>query len=221
MSGGVATAAEQAIAALGDALPSAEDLVQQGLFDDLDVAETGALGAPSPLSTAHPLAGALGKRKAGRPPGSPNRRTERTVQWFLSQNRHPLAVMAEAYSMSPPQLARAIGLPLPKRQVKHEGAPSTWVEEDGYDTATLLEIFKLQLRMAEACAPYVAQRLPQAVELSGGADFTLTFGGVSFPAPGRVADGQPVVEGQAMRVVLPSSRTMEVGPGENVNENKD
>ncbi len=170
MTGGVATALGQVLE--GTAEPS--DLVQAGLFDELSADEIGALDAPSPLSAKveSPLAEAV--RKGGRRPGSRNRRTEATVRWLLSQHRHPLQVMAEAYSMSTAELAARIGLK---------------VGEDGvYANETLLELFKLQVRMAEALAPYVAQRLPQAVTVEGAVDFSLTVAGVSFPAPGGQAE---------------------------------
>jgi hypothetical protein len=173
MSGGIGTALTEVL----DGFAEPKTLAEAGLFDDLDVAETGALGAKSPLSEAHPLAEVISERRRGRKPGSKNRRTEQTVRWLLSQHRHPLLVMMEVYSLSPAELAGRIGV-----------SPSA---------DNLLDLFKLQVRMAEAVAPYVAQRLPQAVELSGGADFTLSFGGVSFPARGVAPQ---ILEGQAAPV---------------------
>ncbi|MNY46125.1 hypothetical protein D3C86_1812760 [compost metagenome] len=67
--------------------------------------------------------------------------------------------------MSPADFAKAIGIKEP-------------------DGDTLLDIVKLQLRMAEAVTPYVAQKLPQAVQLEGGASLTLSFGGVALGAGG-------------------------------------
>ncbi len=143
------------------------DAVQAVLFDDLTDEETGALDAPSPLSAALPA-------KRGRRKGSRNRRTEAVVSWLLAQHRHPLSVMMEAYSMTPQALADRLGL----------------VEPD------LLEVFKLQLRMAEAVAPYVAQRQPQAVQVDARSAISLSFEGVSLPARGEglVVAGE-VVEG--------------------------
>lgn len=184
MSGGVRTALDQAVE--GEA--GMGEIVQAGLFEELEPCETGALDTPSPLSAALPSAG----RRPGRPKGSKNRRTEAVTAWLLQQHRHPLAVMMEAYSMAPADFARSIGITAP-------------------DADTLLDIVKLQLRMAEAVAPYVAQKLPQAVKVEGGAALTLNFGGVhlggggvSSPARGEapeisVGAGMPVRLGQVGR----------------------
>lgn len=157
MSGGVREALGEAIK--GNATMG--EVAQAVLFDELEPCETGALDAPSPLSAALPSAG----RRPGRPKGSKNRRTEAVTAWLLQQHRHPLAVMMEAYSMAPAEFARSIGITSP-------------------DADTLLDIVKLQLRMAEAVAPYVAQKLPQAVQVEGGAALTLNFGGVHLGAGG-------------------------------------
>lgn len=153
MSGGVRAALDQAVEGGADM----GEIVQAGLFEELEPCETGALDAPSPLSGALPSAG----RRPGRPKGSKNRRTEAVTAWLLTQHRHPLAVMMEAYSMAPAAFAKSIGIASP-------------------DADTLLDIVKLQLRMAEAVAPYVAQKLPQAVQVEGGAALTLNFGGVTL-----------------------------------------
>ena len=187
MSGGVGTALGQALAEAGEQ-QAADLLAQAGLFDDLDAAEIGALDAASPLSArvAHPLADAV--RAKGRPAGSRNRRTEATVRWLLSQHRHPLAVMAEIYSMTPVALAAQLGV-------------------EATDD-TILELFKLQLRMAEAVAPYVAQRLPQAVTLEAHHDFTMRVEGVSFPARAALGHEIQAVDGVVLGVKSdPESRT--------------
>ncbi|WP_303719592.1 hypothetical protein [Brevundimonas naejangsanensis] len=157
MSGGVRAALDQAVEGEADM----GEIVQAGLFEELEPCETGALDAPSPLSAALPSAG----RRPGRPKGSKNRRTEAVTAWLLQQHRHPLAVMMEAYSMAPAAFAKSIGITSP-------------------DADTLMDIVKLQLRMAEAVAPYVAQKLPQAVQVEGGAALTLNFGGVHLGAGG-------------------------------------
>lgn len=188
MSGGVG-------AALGEALAAHEgegEPVQAALFEDLTPGEIGALDAPSPLSALFEPKG-----KAGRKPGSRNKRTEAVTAWLLAQARHPVLVMMEAYSMSPAQLAARIGLALPE--------VSEGVVSEVYDNATLLELYKLQLRMAETAAPYVAQRQAQAVQLKAAeGDFTLTLAGVSLPARGEAGDGAAVIEGEVMSVRLPS-----------------
>lgn len=170
MSGGVR-------AALDDVLDDFDDepeLTQGALFgaDDMEPGEIGALDAPSPLSQLFDTKG-----KAGRRPGSRNKRTEAVTAWLLSQGRHPLLVMMEAYAMSPAELCARIG-----------------IMDPGADQ--LLDVFKLQMRMAEAVAPYVAQRQAQAVQLDGKGGLTISFEGVSLPARGGQA-------GDLARVVEP------------------
>jgi len=185
MSGGVGAALDQAV----EGQAGMGEIVQAGLFEELEPCETGKVDAASPLAAALPSAA----RKPGRPKGSKNRRTEAVTAWLLTQHRHPLSVMMEAYSMSPAEFAKAIGISSP-------------------DPDTLLDIVKLQLRMAEAVAPYVAQKLPQAVQVEGGAALTLNFGGVhlgpqtgvSSPARGEapeisVGGGMAVRLGQVGR----------------------
>lgn len=179
MSGGVRAALDQAV----EGQAGMDEIVQAGLFEELEPCEVGNLDAPSPLVAALPSV----RRKAGRPKGSKNRRTEAVTAYLLTQHRHPLQVMMEAYSMSPAEFAQAIGI----------------TEPDG---DTLLDIVKLQLRMAEAVAPYVAQKLPQAVQVEGGAALTLNFGGVnlfgsgvSSPARGEAPEF-PAGDGMAVRL---------------------
>jgi len=186
MSGGVRAALEQTL----DGSAGMAEVVQAGLFeDDLGDEETGAIDQPSPLSAALTTSPA----RRGRKKGSKNRRTEAVVGWLLSQHRHPLSVIMEAYSMSPKEFARlALGQASP-------------------DADRLFEIIKLQLRMAEAALPFIAQKLPQAVQLEGGAGLTVNFGGVhlgggaggvSVPARG---EGQEISMGDGMAVRLGKS----------------
>lgn len=188
MSGGVATALDEAVAAL----PDGAAIVQASLFD---AEEVGDLDAPSPLSAA------LTPRKGpGRTKGARNRRTEAVAGWLLAQGRHPVLVMMEAYAMTPGELAAKIGMRGTKVTV--EGQPDAWV----YDDALLLEVYKLQLRMAEAAAPYVAQRLPQAHQVDVAAGLVVNFAGVSLPARAGSAGNSGAVEGEAramMNVSLP------------------
>lgn len=190
------------------------EVVQAGLFEELEPCETGALDAPSPLSAALPSAG----RRPGRPKGSKNRRTEAVTAWLLQQHRHPLSVIMEAYSMSTIQLAETLGLQKATKTVKQKQEVAGGIVEvevevtlDYFSNDVLLDLFKLQMRMAEAAAPYVAQKLPQAVQVEGGAALTVNFGGVTLagsgvsdPARGAapeisVGDGMSVRLGQVGR----------------------
>lgn len=207
MTGGVGAALDQVL----EELPGGDDLVQAALFDQLDEADTGALDAPSPLSAA------ISPRKRagpGRPKGSKNRRTEAVAAWLLQQHRHPLAVMMEAYSMAPEELCARIGL---RREVEATTAADgtkTFTPTDHYANDVLLEVVKLQLRMAEAVAPYVAQKLPQAVQVDARAGLSVVFAGVSLPARGGSAGvSGEVIEGQ-MAVRLPFKSDDQVGPGD-------
>jgi hypothetical protein len=205
MSGGVRTALDQAME--GEA--GMAEVVQAGLFEELEPCETGALDAPSPLSAALPSAG----RRPGRPKGSKNRRTEAVTAWLLQQHRHPLSVIMEAYSMTPIQLAERIGLQKARKTVKEKREVAGGIVEvevevtlDYFSNDVLLDLFKLQMRMAEAAAPYVAQKLPQAVQVEGGAALTVNFGGVqlggsgvSVPARGEASEIS-VGEGMSVRL---------------------
>lgn len=194
MTGGVGAALDEAVAGL----PDANQVVEQLLFEPEEI---GAMDAPSPLSAAI----APRKRGPGRPPGSRNRRTEAVREYLLSQHRHPVAVMMELYSMTPAQLAERIGLRQVLLNAKDE--PEEW----GFDPAVLIELLKLQMRMAEAAAPYVAQKMAIAHEVTadGAVQVTLAMGGpdgVSLPARGGLAGrGDLVIEGEVMGVRLPKS----------------
>lgn len=183
MSGGVRTALEEALAAQTEE----GEPVQADLLDGLEPERVGALDAPSPLSLA------VSPRGPGRRPGSRNKRTDAVSAWLLSQGRHPVLVMMEAYQLTPAQLADRIGL-----QPGDGGL---------YDNELLLDLYKLQMRMAETAAPYVAQKLPQAVTLeTPGGDFALSFVGVSLPARGGAAGENPgMVEGQRTLQLPPKS----------------
>lgn len=184
MSGGVRTGLETAL----EAHTEEEGAVQSSLFDVLHEEETGKLDAPSPLTKA---VGAAPKRTRGK-----NRRTEAVTAWLLSQHRHPLSVMMEAYSMTPAQLAKSIGI---KPDVDDWG-------KESYPADILLDLFKLQMRMAEAVAPYVAQRQPQAVQVAAAVGVNLAFEGVSLPARGGGSGnsgGGQLVEGEVLNVTLP------------------
>lgn len=200
MSGGVG-------AALGEAMEAAEADAEEVLAAvqgalDLGVEETGALDTPSPFSqTLAP------KKGPGRRPGSRNVRTAETMKWILAQHRHPLSVICEAYSMTPAEFAAKIGLPKPWVEVVETVDEKKVVTGrrflDDYDADTLLEIVKLQLRMAEAALPYLAQKQPMAVQLEGKAALTVAFEGVSLPARGGSAGDFQPVEGDGLALRLP------------------
>lgn len=201
MPGGSGEGLKQALDAHQAADQLADQPAEASLFDDTDV--TGNVAAASPLSALFEPKG------PGRPKGSRNRMTVQTAQWLLSQHRHPLQVLAEAYSMSPHDLARRIGLKpgywhQPPTPEKGERPPAVWVDRDEFDPETLLAIFKMQMGFATDLAPYVAKKQPMAIDLSAGAggDFSLVFAGVSLPARGGPAEptGGPVIDQPALRL---------------------
>lgn len=208
MSGGVRAALDQA---MGDDAGPAQmaEVVQAGLFEELEACETGATDAPSPLSAALPST-----VSRGRPKGSKNRRTEAVTAWLLTQHRHPLSVMMEAYTMTPVQLAERLGLQKARKTVKEKREVAGGIVEvevevvlDYFANEVLLDLFKLQMRMAESVAPYVAQKLPQAVQVEGGAALTVNFGGVQLGTDRGVSDparagSAEVSVGQGMSVRL-------------------
>src|SRR5512147_2001893 len=139
MTGGVITAVDEALDAFEEEAADAQAL----LFDDLEPGEIGALDAPSPLTEIFKP-----RSRAGRKPGSRNKRTEAVTAWLLSQARHPVLVAMEGYSMSTVELAARIGITNPDKDM-------------------LFDLFKLQMHLVEVAARYVAQPQPQAVQLDG------------------------------------------------------
>lgn len=80
------------------------------------------------------------RRGPGRPAGSRNKRTEDWVGYILGRYRSPLVAMAEIYSRPVLELAKEL-------------------------KTTPLEAFKLQLVALKELAPFLHQKLPQAVEV--------------------------------------------------------
>jgi len=80
------------------------------------------------------------KRGPGRPKGSKNKRTEDWTEYLLNNYRSPLIMFAETYSRPTAGLALELH-------------------------CTLEEAFKIQMDAAKQLAPYVHQKLPQAIEI--------------------------------------------------------
>ncbi|WP_448207279.1 hypothetical protein [Azospirillum sp. sgz302134] len=80
------------------------------------------------------------RRGRGRPAGSRNRRTEDWQRLVLSTHRSPLLVLADFYSMPVEELAARL-------------------------QCSRLDAAKLQMAAARDLAPYLHQRLPQALSL--------------------------------------------------------
>ena len=158
----------------------------QGVLADLFGPEhIGDVDRPSPFSrTLAP------KRGAGRPRGSQNVLTTEVKAWLLAQHRHPLGVMMEAYSMGPVEFALRLGM-APEQERDKDGVP---VGEPYWPNDTLLEIAKLQLKMAEASARYFVSAAPQQVAVATQAGVNIRFEGVSVPA--RAGSGGEISAGE-------------------------
>lgn len=104
-----------------------------------------------------PLDGALAKQGnvpaktgAGRPPGAKNKSTEALKNYLLTRYRNPVEGLMQTYSMSLEALAEVFG-------VKKE-------EFTKLSLAEKMDLFKLQLMCMKEAAPYVAQKMPIAVD---------------------------------------------------------
>lgn len=81
-------------------------------------------------------------RQPGRPAGSVSKITAEFRRFFLSHYQHPAMVLAEIYSRPVEELAKTLG-------------------------CTKLEAFREQRAAADACLPYMASKMPIAVQADG------------------------------------------------------
>lgn len=86
----------------------------------------------------------------GRPLGSKNRRTQEMADYLLSRYTSPLIALAEAYSRPVQDLAKEL-------------------------CCSKEEAFKLQMAAAKELAPYIHQKMPQAVDLGEAGLIALTI----------------------------------------------
>ena len=103
------------------------------------------------------------KAKAGRRPGSKNRRTKDFEQYVLQNgNRDPALVLAEIASTPPEVLVqRSAAMDPAKKRLTYGGAQA------------------LRTRCAEGLMPYMHGKKPVAVELRADGDFNLIIPGVN------------------------------------------
>ena len=90
-------------------------------------------------------------RGRGRPPGAKNKNTEEWRRFILSQHRSPLEALAQTYGMTVEELARRLG-------ASEEEIKKLKLEQR-------IDLFKIMLTAAKELAPYVHQKMPQAVDL--------------------------------------------------------
>lgn len=156
--------------------------VQQD-FLDLD----GPEGAESPVGAEH-----VRKRGPGRPPGSPNKRTEDLRRFVLSRFKHPVVALMEIGAMPAHELA-------------------------AYLDCDREQALALQVRALAEAAPYVDSKMPQRIQVTDRdrlPSFGLEFAGgtmsVTDPAGNRIslsalalrakgAMAQRLIEGEAIR----------------------
>lgn len=188
--GGIATA----LAMLGVRGAVDGDADVQAEMFEADAAMPSLLPPDSPTRTG-----------AGRRAGVPNRSTEAWRALFTSKFRHPMMVLGELTSMTPEQLAREL-----KLYVYHEGKPV--LGQDGKEVLATGEALKVQKDAAVALLPYLAQKLPMAVEVTPPRRGVVVIGelpigdgaddefALPLPPNGQSKQNQQVIEGESVRL---------------------
>lgn len=123
------------------------------------------------------------KRGRGRPPGSKNKRAEDWADYILTQYRSPLILFAETYSRSIDSLKTELH-------------------------CTAKEAFMIQMDAATRLAPYIHQKLPQAIEIEtekGLINLTMVISN----AYADVAKARGMTIDQAQEVEIPKEITNE------------
>lgn len=129
-------------------------------------------------------------RGPGRPKGAINRNTKELREYLLSRHRHPAEVLAEAYSRPLEVMARELN-------------------------CSKLDAYKIQQGAAEALLPYVAQKMPQAIEAGENGLIQLFINGVSESAPALESGAESTIK------IIPSqmAENSHFEPIENANSN--
>ncbi|WP_068090917.1 hypothetical protein [Novosphingobium rosa] len=165
-----------------EALADAKRLVEDGARAEAQQLEL--LGVPSPEAVAEarqvlgPNAGALAvtaeaRRRAGRPKGAKNRRTNDFRNWLLSLGHQHPAVTLMQIQGTPPELLMAASRREYLRKDKN-GVVFTHVEEMSYDRAQAL-----RTRCAESVLPFVESKMPTAMDMSFSGVSDLIMAGVT------------------------------------------
>ena len=181
MSGGVgngfATALQQALAA--------HEAPADGQSELFDPAEFGD-DLPGPTSSV-----AKSGPQGGRPRGARNKSTEQIRAYIARHFKHPLVVLAEMWSRTPEQLATEMDLWEYRTLTMGDGGGS-YIEKH----LAVGEAARLQQQAVIAALPYLAQKMPIAIEQKGSkrgvlvlGDFNLTqIVGDGLPLPADVGD---------------------------------
>mgnify|MGYP001563747513 CR=1 FL=1 len=114
------------------------------------------------------------RRGPGRPPGARNKRTEEYAGYLMSKYSDPREALAVIYSKNIMVLAAEFGLTAPT-----------------FDQ--LVELLRIQKSAAEALAPYVASKMPVAVQVASTGVVSLI---IQAPGPGlhQPRSGLPTIE---------------------------
>jgi hypothetical protein len=119
------------------------------------------------------------RRRAGRKPGSRNRRTDDFARYILGFGQHPAVTMMQIQSTPPETLVeRSAAMDPAKRRLSYGDAQA------------------LRIRCAEALLPYIEGKKPVAVDISVNGDYNLLIPGLNISeADARMAaDGQFVFD---------------------------
>lgn len=183
MAQGDGTGVIAALDSLSGAAAGAPTAEVQQEFLDLD----GPEGSEGPVTARH-----VERRGPGRPPGSPNKRTEDLRRFVLSRFKHPVVALMEIGAMPAHELAE-------------------------YLACKPLDALTLQIRALAEAAPYVDSKMPQRIQMtdrdrlpSFGLEFAAGALSVIDPAGNRVslstlavrakgAMAQRLIDGEAIR----------------------
>jgi hypothetical protein len=111
----------------------------------------------------------------GRPPGAKNKNTEIWREYWLSKYAHPVEGLLASGSCSLQQFAEVFGF--------------KW-ENLTFNQRT--ELFKLQIGAMKEAAPYVAQKMPQEVDLGGNSGLIQLVINSGLAGAAGVQDAGPV-----------------------------
>jgi hypothetical protein len=156
---GVAAAVDQAMAEAGD-VPAVQPM--------LPLADPGAVAAAIDAG-AHGSAAVDQARKAGRPKGSANRRTEAFRSFILARYPHPGEALAATVGRPVDVLAAELG-------------------------CTKAEAFREQMRCAAELLPYIESKMPVAIGVSAEGQIQLVLAS-GAGAGAQVIDGQATLTG--------------------------
>ena len=153
-----------------------------GQVDELVDAEDEQLGLFGVPATEEGLRRANIKRGPGRPPGARNKRTERTVAFLLARHRDPREVLLELAEANVADLAALLG-------------------------CSLYQAAQEKRLAAIGVLPYVAQRMPLAVDVTNRQVVYLTIN------EGQVEQSEATSDSVAVRV-LQNVEYQEVSDGQ-------